>query len=523
MPSRLSGGLTNKATQTIAGTVKTTEAAAGSTVTLYDNGTKIGTATVGSTGSWSASVTLSGDGSHKLTAANTDAAGNTGTSAAVGYTLDTVAPTVAITSVGGLTNKATQTIAGTVKTTEAAAGSTVTLYDNGTKIGTATVGSTGSWSASVTLSGDGSHKLTASNTDAAGNTGTSSALSFTLAQTVKQFLANQAALDAGGAIVIADTAANVSAALDQVSVDAHVSSIILTDAGTPALTLTAVRALNDATALLKISSPYTIMISDTSAHIQALTAAQIASLGVQHVTKIAASDTGVSLTTAQAAALETAHIAVSAPSGSQVTLSDTAAHLEAMATGAIQGLPGVGVTALYSNNANAAFSVAQTSDIAAGNLTVSASGIYSVTERFSNGATVTVASNGSGGGTLNLGGASVTVTSGPSQLSVTAGTEILPLPDYSYETFAFAPHFGQDTINGFAASGTGHDTLQFSAAAFGETSTNSQAQDLTAMLTHTTQNGAGNAVIADIYGDAVTLAGVTKATLAAHAGDFKFT
>ena len=217
-------------------------------MTLYDNGAKIGTATVGSDGSWSASVTLSGDGAHShrrqghrrrrqhrhqrggrlyarhggahgrdhvfgrayqqghadhrrhgqddrggggldgdalrqrredrhghgwqhwllvgerdavgrrrhsLRRQDTDAAGNTGTSAAVAYTLDTVAPTVAITSSGGLTNQATQTIAGTVKTTEAAAGSTVTLYDNGTKIGTATVDSNGSWSASVTLSGDG--------------------------------------------------------------------------------------------------------------------------------------------------------------------------------------------------------------------------------------------------------------------------------------------------------------------------------------------------------------------------------
>jgi hypothetical protein len=246
-----SGGLTNQGTQTIAGTVTTTKAAAGSTVTLYDNGAQIGTATVGSHGSWSASVTLSGDGSHELTASNKDAAGNTGTSKAVTYTLDTVAPTVAITSKGVLTTQAKQTIVGTVTTTEAAAGSTVMLYDNGTKIGTASVGSKGAWSASVTLSGYGAHKLTASNTDAAGNKGTSSAVAFRFGVTVQQFLANKAALDAGSAIVIVDKAANVFAALDKVSADAHVSSIALTDAGTPAFTLTAAKALNNAAALGK--------------------------------------------------------------------------------------------------------------------------------------------------------------------------------------------------------------------------------------------------------------------------------
>ena len=65
--------------------------------------------------------------------------------------------------------------------------------------------------------------------------------------------------------------------------------------------------------------------------------------------------------------------------------------------------------------------------------------------------------------------------------------------------------------------------LQFNAAAFGETSANSQAQDLAAMLNLTTQNAAGAAVITDLNGDTVTLTGVTKATLAANAGDFKLT
>ena len=157
-------------------------------MTLYDtlNGvtSQIGTATVGSGGVWSTSVTLSGDGAHSIVAKDTDAAGNTGTSNAVVFTLETVAPAVTISTASESSNEATQAITGVVTAADAAIGSTVTLYDtlNGvtSQIGTASVGSGGVWSTSVTLSGDGAHSIVAKDTDAAGNTGTSNAVVFTL-------------------------------------------------------------------------------------------------------------------------------------------------------------------------------------------------------------------------------------------------------------------------------------------------------------------------------------------------------
>ena len=178
----------NVATQTISGSVTAGEAAVGATVTLLDtvNGvtTQIGTATVGSGGLWTTSVTLSGDGAHSIVAQDTDAAGNTGTSTAVVFTLDTLAPLVTISSAAETSNVATQTISGSVTAGEAAVGATVTLLDtvNGvtTQIGTATVGSGGLWTTSVTLSGDGAHSIVAQDTDAAGNTGTSTPVVFTL-------------------------------------------------------------------------------------------------------------------------------------------------------------------------------------------------------------------------------------------------------------------------------------------------------------------------------------------------------
>ena len=73
-----------------------------------------------------------------------DVAGNSSTSAALSVTLDTTAPAVAITSAGGATNQAVQTITGTVDIADA--GATVTILDGATVAGTAIVQGNGNWS-----------------------------------------------------------------------------------------------------------------------------------------------------------------------------------------------------------------------------------------------------------------------------------------------------------------------------------------------------------------------------------------
>ena len=92
----------------------------------------------------------------------------------------TPGPVVAITSSGGPTNQANQTITGTVDVADA--GATVTLLDGTTAIGTAVVQPNGSWSILVTLS-SGSNLLIAQVSDAAGNIATRSAVIFTLSTT----------------------------------------------------------------------------------------------------------------------------------------------------------------------------------------------------------------------------------------------------------------------------------------------------------------------------------------------------
>ncbi len=178
---------TNQPTQTISGHVTATEAAAGATVTLLDtvNGvtTQIGTATVGSGGAWTTSVTLSGDGAHSIVAQDTDAAGNTGTSARGRVHARHCAPTVTISTAAETSNVATQTISGSVTAGEAAVGATVpisTTMAAPRRSAPPPSAGAGSWTTTVTLSGDGAHSIVAQDTDAAGNTGTSTPVVFTL-------------------------------------------------------------------------------------------------------------------------------------------------------------------------------------------------------------------------------------------------------------------------------------------------------------------------------------------------------
>jgi hypothetical protein len=72
-----------------------------------------------------------------------------------------------------------------------------------------------------------------------------------------------------GGFDVSDMAANVSANIEALNADAYVTSILLVDFTTPALTLDVAEALDDTTALGEIACPYTIAIADTTANISA--------------------------------------------------------------------------------------------------------------------------------------------------------------------------------------------------------------------------------------------------------------
>ena len=340
----------------------------------------------------------------------------------------------------------------------------------------------------------------------------------------------------GTVTTISDTAANIETLTTFQIAGLTKLSATRVSASDASLTLDMAEALAFGMAGIKLAAPSgdSVSVADLAASIEALTPAQILGLGASHVSAIAASDASVFLSAAQGAAFESVHIALSAPSGDSMSVSDTAAHLQALTTAQLAGLPKIDVTNLNDSSGNVLFSAAQTSVLLANNMGLSASRTYRVAETFTDGAIISFGDDGSGGGRLNLGvGNGLTVNIGASLLSVTAGSQTANLTPHAtetivaaagltHETFVFGSGFGTDTMNGFVSAGASHDLLQFSATAFGETSATTQTEDFSALLAHTTQNGAGNAVIADGFGDTLTIAGVSLATLTTHPADFKF-
>src|SRR5262249_42396228 len=119
---------------------------ANATVTISEGVATLGTTTADGLGHWSFTPSGLADGTQTLLATETNL-GGTGT-ASLTFTLDTTSPAVSISSVGTITNQATQTIAGTVSDANLAASPTISLFDNGNPLGSTTA-SGGSWSTSI--------------------------------------------------------------------------------------------------------------------------------------------------------------------------------------------------------------------------------------------------------------------------------------------------------------------------------------------------------------------------------------
>jgi hypothetical protein len=173
--SSATDNITSITTPTFTGTAE-----AGSTVTIFSDGVAVGSG-VATGGTYAVATSALAAGTHSMTATATDTAGNiSATSTGLAMTIDTTAPSApsvpdldAASDLGSsatdnITSISTPTFTGTAE-----AGSTVTLFDGTTAIGTA-IAKAGRWSITTLTLTDGTHSITAKATDVAGNVSTAS-------------------------------------------------------------------------------------------------------------------------------------------------------------------------------------------------------------------------------------------------------------------------------------------------------------------------------------------------------------
>ena len=164
---------TNNPTISVSGTINVV--ALRLPISIFDNGISLKQVSAASNGRWSASITLSGDGAHSLSAAATDVAGNRGESPTVVTVLNTTRPTLAITGAAREpTAPGVIVLSGTIDVIDISR--PVEIFDGARHIATVEkVTNDGAWIVYVVL-GPGAHSLTARAKNAAG-TGISASVS----------------------------------------------------------------------------------------------------------------------------------------------------------------------------------------------------------------------------------------------------------------------------------------------------------------------------------------------------------
>ena len=144
------------------------------------------------------------DGGHTVAISCSDNDGNAATAKSTTFTVDTVPPTLTLSSPADGLITATQSVAVSGKTNDATSSPvTVKITLNGTDQGTVSVGSDGSFSKTVTLA-EGDNTIVVTVTDAAGKTTsiTRTATLDTSVPTIKSAVASPNPVDAGATMII---------------------------------------------------------------------------------------------------------------------------------------------------------------------------------------------------------------------------------------------------------------------------------------------------------------------------------
>ena len=131
---------------------------------------------------WAFTTNPLADGVHNFTVTSTDAAGNVSAVSALNVTIDTVAPNAPVITGNSVVNTNHVQLAGTAE-----AGSTVKLLDGTTVLATLTANASGAWSFTTGALPGGTHAITATASDVAGNTATSQAVNAVIATVIESY------------------------------------------------------------------------------------------------------------------------------------------------------------------------------------------------------------------------------------------------------------------------------------------------------------------------------------------------
>ncbi len=458
-------GITNANKLTLTGT-----AVANSTVNIYDGMTLLGTAASNGSGAWSFTTATLVNGSHSFTATDMMSGATSAASAALAVIMDTVAPAVTDHLASDTGSSSIDMITSNDMLTGSGDPNAVAHFTvDGTPIaGTATANSSGVWTFAPTGLADGHHTIVASETDAAGNTGTAS-LTFTLdtkAPVVTESLAKDTGSSSTDKITSNDTLTGSGDpnAVVHFTVDGNLIAGTATANSSGVWTFTPTGLVN---------GTHTIMANETDAAGNTGTASLTFTFDTT-----APTTTIADIVQKTANNVSTTTISGTSEAGSLVTLYE-GNHVLGTATVANTGQWSISLNSLSNTVHN--FTAAAT-DLAGNNGTHSQVAIFGST------------------GSDNIVGVAagdIIVSSGGAD-KLTAGS--------GNDTFIFNPGFGKDTVSKFDLN---HDVLAFDHTLFASVAN---------VLSHA-QNINGNAVITFDSGDTVTLVGIKTAHLLAHQND----
>ena len=478
-------GITSATTITLTG-----DAAANSTVAVFDGSNALGTASADGSGAWKLTASNLTNGAHSFSATDTVNGVTSGASAPFIVTVDNIPPTVTIALAQDTgVSSADNVTANPALTGTADPNAVVTLSEGSSLLGTTIANASGVWSFSPAGLAQGTQTIVASEINVAGVAGTA-ALSFifdTIAPTVIfESISGSTIRGATGTLIAGQTVQLTLALTEAVVVTGGTPALTLNDGGTATYDAAHSTSTSLAFDYSVANGQYTNALAVTGINLNGASVTDIAGNAANFAganstfANLAVDGTQPVATADHAHDLLNGSVSVAAPSGVLANDSD-ANPADVLSVSAVNGSSanvGQSVNGTYgvlTMQANGAYTYSNTNAgavTALGGVTEDTftyamsnghSGIAnsvlnvlitSPTETYLTGASGGSIRAGSGSDVLDGSAGNMTLTAGQNgtQWLVGGAGDTLNASTRSADTFLFPPNFGQETINNFNAN-----------------------------------------------------------------------